>query len=191
MKRHTVFAVIAFFGLMMFGCSTNQKMLKGVQNGTGSNMNAKVSTQSIQEPSVNSVGEQNVRVRKNLSIEEETKNIKKDIHFNFNSAKIEDINSYGLSESPSLLLNNIAKFMMKHPDVNVRIEGNCDERGTEEYNLALGQRRADAAKKYLISLGIESNRIETISYGETQPLDLGHNEYAWAKNRRDHFVFFK
>ena len=191
MKRHTVFAVIAFFGLMMFGCSTNQKMLKGVQNGTGSNMNAKVSTQSIKEPSVNSVGEQNIRVNENLSIEEETKNIKKDIHFNFNSAKIEDINSYGLSESPSLLLNNIAKFMMKHPDVNVRIEGNCDERGTEEYNLALGQRRADAAKKYLISLGIESNRIETISYGETQPLDLGHNEYAWAKNRRDHFVFFK
>ena len=188
MKRYTIFAVIAFFGLMMFGCSTNQKMLKGAhQNGTASNMSAKVSTQSIQEPSVNSVGEQNIRVNENLSIEEETKNIKKDIHFNFNSAKIEDINSYGLSESPSLLLNNIAKFMMKHPDVNVRIEGNCDERGTEEYNLALGLKRAKAAKQYLISKGISQDRIDIISYGEDKPLVSEHNEYAWAKNRRDHF----
>ena len=191
MKINAAFVIIAFFSLMMFGCSTNQKMLKGAQNGTASNTNAKVSTQSIQEPSVSSVGEQNIRVNENLSIEEETKNIKKNIHFNFNSAKIEDINSYGLSESPSLLLNNVAKFMMKYPDVKIKIEGNCDERGTEEYNLALGQRRSDVAKKYLIFLGIEGNRIETISYGESQPLDLEHNEYAWAKNRRDHFVFFK
>ena len=191
MRINAVFVIIAFFSLIMLGCSTNHKMLKGTQNGTGANANAGVSTQSIQEPSVNKVNEQNILENGNLSIEEETKNIKRDVHFNFNSAKIEEINSYGISENPSLLLNNIADFMKKHPSIKVRIEGNCDERGTEEYNLALGQRRADVAKKYLIFIGIESNRIDTISYGESQPLNLEHNENAWAENRRDHFVFFK
>jgi peptidoglycan-associated lipoprotein len=70
----------------------------------------------------------------------------------------------------------------------LRIEGNCDERGTVEYNLALGQKRADAAKAYLVSLGVGANRLETISYGKEKPVDPGHNEAAWAKNRRDHFT---
>jgi len=68
------------------------------------------------------------------------------------------------------------------------IEGHCDERGSAEYNLALGQKRADAAMKYLTSLGINANRISTISYGKEKPLDTGSNEAAWAKNRRAHFV---
>jgi peptidoglycan-associated lipoprotein len=68
------------------------------------------------------------------------------------------------------------------------IKGNCDERGTVEYNMALGRERADEAAKYLIDLGIEKERIKTISYGKERPLDPGHNETAWAKNRRDHFI---
>jgi peptidoglycan-associated lipoprotein len=68
------------------------------------------------------------------------------------------------------------------------VEGNCDERGTVEYNLALGQRRADAAKNYLVSLGIPADRLKTISFGKSKPFDPGHDEAAWAKNRRDHFV---
>jgi peptidoglycan-associated lipoprotein len=72
-----------------------------------------------------------------------------------------------------------------------QIEGHCDERGTGEYNLALGERRANSAKKYLISLGIEPSRISTISYGEERPFDQGHNEDAWTKNRRAHFVILK
>ncbi len=70
----------------------------------------------------------------------------------------------------------------------VRIEGNCDERGTVEYNLVLGQKRADAAKHYLVGLGVAQGRLETISYGKEKPLDPGHDEAAWAKNRRDHFT---
>lgn len=70
----------------------------------------------------------------------------------------------------------------------VRIEGNCDERGTVEYNLVLGQKRADAAKNYLVNLGVDAKRLDTISYGKEKPVDPGHNEEAWAKNRRDHFT---
>ena len=73
----------------------------------------------------------------------------------------------------------------------MRVEGNCDERGTQEYNLALGQRRADAAKKFLMALGVAEHRIGTISYGEERPADPGHNERAWALNRRDEFKLTK
>ena len=70
------------------------------------------------------------------------------------------------------------------------VEGHCDERGTAEYNLALGEKRATEAAKYLADLGIEKERIKTISYGKEMPLDKGHDEAAWAKNRRAHFVIF-
>jgi len=89
------------------------------------------------------------------------------------------------------VLDRIAQYMLKHPNIKIRIEGNCDERGTIEYNLALGQKRALAAKQYLVSKGVSPDRITIISYGESRPLDPAHNEYAWAKNRRDHFVFIE
>ena len=77
---------------------------------------------------------------------------------------------------------------MKNRISSIVIEGHCDERGTAEYNMALGQRRAEETKKYLINLGIKESIIKTISYGEERPLDPGNNEEAWAKNRRAHFV---
>jgi peptidoglycan-associated lipoprotein len=85
------------------------------------------------------------------------------------------------------ILDMHAKWLVAHPEFMVRIEGNCDERGTAEYNMALGQRRAASALKYLVDLGVGKNRVSTISYGKERPLDPGHNEKAWAKNRRDHF----
>jgi len=81
-----------------------------------------------------------------------------------------------------------AEFLKDNPNIHIRIEGNCDERGTNEYNLALGERRADSAAKFLISLGISPDRIEAISYGEERPLASGHGEGAWAQNRRDDFT---
>jgi peptidoglycan-associated lipoprotein len=72
--------------------------------------------------------------------------------------------------------------------LNLRIEGNCDERGSEEYNIALGQRRADAAKKYLLRMGERGTQISTISYGEDRPRAKGHDEDAWRQNRRDDFI---
>jgi peptidoglycan-associated lipoprotein len=81
-----------------------------------------------------------------------------------------------------------AEWLKANPQVKIRLEGNCDERGTAEYNLALGQKRADSAKAFLEGLGISGNRVQTISYGEERPLNGGHNEAAWSKNRRVDFV---
>jgi peptidoglycan-associated lipoprotein len=78
--------------------------------------------------------------------------------------------------------------LKKYSNVKIQIEGHCDERGTVEYNLALGERRANSTKKYLTSLGISPDRISTISYGKERPADPGHNEEAWAKNRRAHTI---
>ena len=86
------------------------------------------------------------------------------------------------------VLNTNAEIMKKYPTWIVTIEGHADERGTAEYNLALGERRALAARNYLVSLGIPADRLRTVSYGKEFPFDPGHNEEAWAKNRRAHFV---
>jgi len=80
------------------------------------------------------------------------------------------------------------KFLKDSKSVKIKVEGNCDERGTNEYNLALGERRAMSAKKYLLNLGIDASRLETLSYGEEKPLLTGHDELSWSQNRRDDFV---
>lgn len=104
----------------------------------------------------------------------------KDIHFDFDK--------YDIGRKDEEILSENAAVLKQNPKMEIQIEGHCDEKGTPEYNLALGERRANAAKRYLVSLGISSNRISTISYGEERPLDPGHNEEAWAKNRRAHIV---
>ena len=104
----------------------------------------------------------------------------KDIHFDFDR--------YDIRPEDTQILKENAALLSKYPQVKVQVEGHCDERGTNEYNLALGERRASAAKKYLLSLGISTDRISSISYGEEKPLDTGHDEEAWSKNRRGHFV---
>ena len=105
------------------------------------------------------------------------------IYFNFDSAVLSDESRNALSKNSDLL--------GKNPSIKVRIEGNCDERGSDDYNMALGERRAKAAKDYLVNLGVKSGRLSIISYGEEKPADPGHDEAAWAKNRRDEFVIEK
>ncbi len=104
----------------------------------------------------------------------------KDIHFDFDK--------YDIRPGDAEILKENAALLMKNPGVKIQIEGHCDERGTVEYNLALGERRANSAKRYLSSLGLRADRISAISYGKEKPLDPGHNEEAWAKNRRGHFI---
>lgn len=91
-------------------------------------------------------------------------------------------------ESGQQILNTNAEILRKYPTWIVTIEGHADERGTAEYNLALGERRALSARNYLVSLGIPADRLRTVSYGKEFPFDPGHDEAAWSKNRRAHFV---
>jgi len=101
------------------------------------------------------------------------------IHFEFDKSRI--------TEEARIILEKDAEVIKKNPDVVVQIEGHCDERGTNDYNLALGQRRATATRDYLINLGCDGSKLTTISYGEEKPLDPAHNEAAWAENRRAQF----
>lgn len=103
-----------------------------------------------------------------------------DIYFDFDKSD--------LKPETQEVLKSKAEWLRKNPGESVIIEGHCDERGTNEYNLALGDRRAQSAKNFLINLGIARSRLTTISYGEERPADPRQNETAWSKNRRDHFV---
>jgi peptidoglycan-associated lipoprotein len=98
------------------------------------------------------------------------------VHFAFNM--------YGIDGESEGILRSQAQWLARYPAKSVTIEGHCDERGTRDYNLALGERRANAAKNYLVALGIDAGRINTISYGKERPIALGSDEAAWAKNRR-------
>jgi len=102
------------------------------------------------------------------------------IYFEFDKSTL-------LPESIAVLKKK-AKWLSANSQISIAIEGHCDERGTNEYNIALGDRRAQAAKSYLIDLGVEARRMTTVSYGEERPADPGNNETAWAKNRRDEFI---
>jgi peptidoglycan-associated lipoprotein len=101
------------------------------------------------------------------------------IHFDFNKSDIRP--------DDQAVLDYKAKILQANSALTVRVNGFADERGSDEYNLALGMRRATAAKRYLVNKGVADNRVETFSYGEDRPVDPGHNEDAWAKNRRDEF----
>ena len=95
-----------------------------------------------------------------------------------------DTDKYNIDEPDAAALRSQAQWLARYPDKHATIEGHCDERGTRDYNIALGQRRANAAKDYLVSLGVDAGRLSTISYGKERPVALGSNEEAWAKNRR-------
>jgi peptidoglycan-associated lipoprotein len=106
-----------------------------------------------------------------------------DAFYNFDEAT--------LSPEAQAALTASANWLKGHSDLNLLIEGHCDERGTEQYNLALGDRRANSARDFLATLGVEANRMRTVSYGEERPFDQGHDDSAWARNRRAHLVLVK
>jgi len=113
----------------------------------------------------------------------EERGIFKDINF--------DYDRYDIRPDAQPVLQEIASWLVKNPSAKILIEGHCDERGTSEYNLALGDRRAKAARDYLVALGVAPARIEMISYGEEKPLCTEQTEDCWAKNRRAHFVVIR
>lgn len=103
-----------------------------------------------------------------------------DIHFGYNE--------YTIQPQDGSILRGNASWLQANPATRVQVEGHCDDRGSEEYNIALGAKRAQAAKDYLVTLGIPGSRVSTISYGKELPLCTEHDESCWAQNRRDHFA---
>jgi len=149
---------------------------------TGPEQGSKVDEYAVTSEEISS---ENLNKESNKIVlpEEAEKEIKKRIYFAFDS--------YELNNNAKEILKKKAEILLKYPSIKLVIEGHCDERGTEEYNLALGERRARAAYEYLIMLGIEADRLSIVSYGEERPIDPRHNEEAWAKNRRDEFKISK
>lgn len=106
-----------------------------------------------------------------------------DIHFGYND--------YTIQPQDGSILKQNASWLSSNPGTRVQVEGHCDERGSEEYNIALGAKRAQAAKEYLTTMGISAARISTISYGKELPICTEHDESCWSQNRRDHFAVSK
>jgi peptidoglycan-associated lipoprotein len=183
-KTLSIIILILCFGLILMGCPKKTvvreepSVKRAEELAAGKEKAAKEEAKKAREKEF----EKSLVAKKEPGIEGEVLESKllKDIHFDFDK--------YDIRPGDAEVLKGNAALLIKHPTVKIQIEGHCDERGTIEYNLALGERRANSAKKYLISLGMPADRISTISYGKEKPLDPGHNEEAWAKNRRDHFI---
>ena len=185
MRKLVIFLCLVVFVLAYAGCAEKQ-LVKS--DGTASAQKESAMKQNEQPSIGGASAKQEESAKRSISKEQTTMEPAaspitadlKDIHFDFDQ--------YSISQEDRKILSSHADYLLKNKNVKIVIEGNCDERGTTEYNLALGDRRAQEAKKYLVNSGVDQKRIKTISYGKERPLDPDHNEEAWAKNRRDHFV---
>jgi peptidoglycan-associated lipoprotein len=170
---------------MASGCAKHEMVKKdeGVAPTATAPVKAPVKTETVKEQPVKQakVAESNMgEIQKNSGQIEELKTALEKIYFDFDS--------YKLSEAARSNLAKNVELLKKDSVGNIRIDGNCDERGSDEYNLALGEKRAKAAMRYLLIMGVPADRLSVISYGKEKPADPGHDEAAWAKNRRDEFV---
>lgn len=168
--RHLRFSFIAVFALCMAVAlaSCSKKDVKSDEPGFSPSDGAEAGDTAAAAPSL-SAGDASA-----TAPELET------VYFGFDS--------FSLTNEGRTALKQDAQWLSENPAATIQVEGHCDERGTTEYNLALGERRANSAKDYLQKLGVDASRISVISYGEERPLESGHDEGAWAKNRRASFV---
>ena len=160
-KSLSLILLVAFIGISLGGCGCFWQQMKGETPPPAAEPAKVAPEQKVEVPVVSPL---------------------KDINFDFDKYAIRDGDAAILKDNMSWL-NAPANKGKK-----VRIEGHCDERGTVEYNLVLGQKRADSAKNFLVNLGADTRILETVSYGKEKPVDPAHNEAAWAKNRRAHFL---
>jgi len=169
-KQLLVFVLIGIFILAMGACS--KKQTTDLETSPETEMET---TPPPPEPPVEEVEEAPVE-----EVEPVKMPVLNDVFFDFDKANL-------TAEAKSILSSN-ASQLKDAGAMTITIEGHCDERGTRTYNLALGEKRANAAKDFLVSLGVPAAKITTVSYGKDRPFDTGHTEAAWAKNRRAHFV---
>ncbi|MCL5024490.1 MAG: peptidoglycan-associated lipoprotein Pal [Nitrospirae bacterium] len=181
MKRFFLLAVI--FGIIAFGCAEKKAIAPIEQSQEIGQPQTKAPEETGKTPE--QITEQQAKVESEdvTSQMREISGLFKDIYF--------DYDRYDVREEARPILTAVADYLRKNPAQKLLIEGHCDERGTSEYNLALGDKRAKAVKDYLVSLGVSSSRIDTISYGKEKPVCAEHTDVCWAKNRRAHFVIRK
>ena len=187
MQRHwTILALaLAFLVVFSFSSCTKKKISSEAVTTTAAEEEAR--RRAEEEARQKALEEEDLReesVSEEMAAEraeaEATVFENEDIYFEFDSIR--------LTPEAQELLTQKAKWLGENPNATVTIEGHCDSRGTNEYNLALGEGRAQSAKAFLVDLGVKMSRLTTISYGEERPLDPEQTEEAWAKNRRGHFV---
>jgi peptidoglycan-associated lipoprotein len=186
MNRRLSFVVLAVSGLALLGgCHPKRRPAVLTEPGRGGRPTASASPEADQPvntgPDVRPIGNEGP-TSSDFPITDASgeKGPLDDVHF--------DLDQATLSEQARGILEKHALWLQNHRAAKVQIEGHCDERGTVDYNLALGDRRAQAARDYLVSLGVANDRLQTVSYGKERPLDPGNNEAAFARNRRAHFV---
>ncbi len=180
-----ILVILLFLCIIGFGCAPK----KVAVTGEADQQQSGVSTQETSQKDLFRVKpEERITEQRLAKIETESE-IKQtreesgrfsDIYFDFDK--------YDIRPDAKPVLEEVSSWILKNPSAKLLIEGHCDERGTNEYNLALGDRRAKATRDYLTALGVASKRIEMISYGEEKPLCTEQTEECWAKNRRAHFI---
>lgn len=182
MKRFSILIVLLVFGLIFAGCPPRKAVQpeEGMvspeerERGVGVRPGERITEEELAR-----VKEKEIEIPKYI----EERGVFEDIHFDFDK--------YDIRVDAKPTLKTVADWMLKNTATKLLIEGHCDERGTNEYNLALGDRRAKTTRDYLISLGVSSGRIEMVSYGEEKPICSDKTEECWQKNRRSHFVILK
>ncbi len=183
-NRHSIFVVLMIFSLIAAlsacakknvppppgygGAPGGQEFGPGAGGGTGG-----MDDSRFRELGINSEAEKREFLDKAKTFENQ------DVYF--------DYDAYTLSEPAKKILEEKVAFLKRYPKVQVTIEGNCDERGTTEYNIALGERRAHAAQEFIMNSGASNLKLTTVSYGKERPIATGHDEASFARNRRDHF----
>jgi peptidoglycan-associated lipoprotein len=182
-KSLIITILILCIGLIMMGCP--KKTVVKEEPSVKKEEAAKTEAERIakeKEAKAKEEFEKSIVAKKTPGIEGEVfeSSLLKDIYFDFDK--------YDIRPGDMATLKRNAELLKKYHKVKIQLEGHCDERGTNEYNLALGERRANSARNYLLSIGVSPERISTISYGEERPLDSGHTEDAWTKNRRAHTI---
>jgi peptidoglycan-associated lipoprotein len=189
MQKHWTIMALVFAVLVIFftaACSKKKISSEPVALPTAEEEAARRAQEEARQRELErqkALAEENLKedlLTSELAVDEKTQFENEDIYFDFDSIQ--------LTPQAQEILTKKAKWLRDNPAATVTIEGHCDNRGTNEYNLALGEGRAQSAKTFLMDLGVDVSKLRTISYGEERPLDPQQTESAWAKNRRAHFV---
>ncbi|MBJ26769.1 MAG: peptidoglycan-associated lipoprotein [Rhodospirillaceae bacterium] len=181
-----VFAPVAAVVLLVAACqSVPDSELES--NSVGSDLSDSVATSSTSDSDIDTDSIDSGSLESEIEVVDPSAPIpgtQEDLVQNVGDRVFFGLDSATLSPQSRSVLDKQAKWLKLFPDVSITIEGHCDERGTREYNLALGEQRASAVRSYLIALGVEAQRLNTISYGKERPYALGHDEESWKSNRR-------